>query len=134
MLIGFVLTTITMGVMSYAGFRAEQWGKVSVLWEAFCYVLITISEICISVVGLELAFSAAPASMKSFVTACWLFTIFLANILNSFITPWYGRRIEWLDVALSPDVYFGLFAVLMVFVTAAFIAVSRRFNRPVEGS
>jgi len=134
MLIGFVLTTITMGVMSYAGFRAEQWGKVSVLWEAFCYVLITISEICISVVGLELAFSAAPASMKSFVTACWLFTIFLANILNSFITPWYGRPIEWLDVALSPDVYFGLFAVLMVFVTAAFIAVSRRFNRPVEGS
>jgi POT family proton-dependent oligopeptide transporter len=130
MLIGFVLTAITMVIMSVAGYRAAEFGKVSVLWQAMPYVLITVAEICISVVGLELVFSAAPASMKSFVTACWLLTVFFGNILNSFITPLYGTTIEPLGVTLSPGLYFALFALLMVPVTAAFAIVSRRFNRP----
>lgn len=131
MLIGFVLTAITMGIMSVAGYRAADLGRISVLWEVVSYVLITVAEICISVVGLELAFSAAPATMKSFVTACWLLTVFFGNILNSFITPLYGSEIALLGVALTPGPYFGLFALLMVPVTAAFVLVSRRFNRPV---
>lgn len=130
MLIGFVLTAITMGIMSVAGYRAAEVGRVSVLWEVVPYLLITVAEICISVVGLELAFSAAPATMKSFVTACWLLTVFFGNILNSFITPLYDAEIPWLGVALSPGPYFGLFALLMVPVTLAFVLMSRRFNRP----
>jgi POT family proton-dependent oligopeptide transporter len=130
MLIGFILTTITMGIMSYAGFRATELGKVSVLWEMACYILITVAEICISVVGLELAFSAAPNTMKSFVTACWLLTVFFANMLNSLITPLYGAEIPVLGITLTPGPYFGIFALLMIPVTIAFILVSRRFNRP----
>jgi len=130
MLIGFVLTAITMGIMSVAGYRAAEFGKVSVWWEVVAYVLITVSEICISVVGLELAFSAAPLTMKSFVTACWLFGISCGSILNGFITPFYGARIELLGITLAPGPYFGLFALLMVPVTAAFVLVARRFNRP----
>jgi len=129
MLVGFVLTAITMGLMAWAGYRAEQYGKVTVLWEAVAYVLITVAEICISVVGLELAFSAAPATMKSFVTACWLLTVFFANMLNSVITPFYGEEIEWLGVTLSPGNYFAMFALLMIPVTIAFILVARRFNQ-----
>jgi POT family proton-dependent oligopeptide transporter len=130
MLIGFVLTAVTMGIMSAAGYRAAELGRVSVLWEVVAYVLITVAEICISVVGLELAFSAAPATMKSFVTACWLLTVFFGNILNSFITPLYGAEIGLLGVKLTPRTYFGLFALLMIPVTAAFVLVARRFNRP----
>src|SRR5262249_24080542 len=43
--------------------------KVSILWQALAYLLLTVAEILISVTGLELAFVAAPQSMKSFVTA-----------------------------------------------------------------
>ncbi len=130
MLIGFVLTAVTMGIMSVAGYRAAEIGKVSMLWEVVAYILITVAEICISVVGLELAFSAAPASMKSFVTASWLLTVFFGNILNSLITPLYGAEI-WPGLTLAPGPYFGLFALLMTPVTVAFVLVSRRFNRPV---
>ncbi|MEN6407803.1 MAG: oligopeptide:H+ symporter [Thermoguttaceae bacterium] len=129
MLIGFVLTAITMGIMSWAGYRWAELGRVSVLWEAVAYLLITTAEICISVVGLELAFSAAPATMKSFVTACWLLTVFFGNILNSFITPLYGSEIAWLGWTLKPGPYFALFATLMIPVTLAFVLVSRRFNQ-----
>ena len=133
MLIGFVLTAMTMAIMSVAGYRAAEFGRVSVLWEVVPYILITVAEICISVVGLELAFSAAPATMKSFVTACWLLTVFFGNMLNSFITPFYGAEIPLLGFTLVPGPYFGLFALLMVPVTVAFVLVSRRFNRPAAG-
>ncbi|HEY4761907.1 MAG TPA: oligopeptide:H+ symporter [Thermoguttaceae bacterium] len=131
MLIGFILTTITMGIMAVAGYRSAELGRVSVLWEVIPYILITIAEICISVVGLELAFSAAPASMKSFVTACWLLTVFFGNMINSVITPLYDVRIDWLGITLSPGNYFALFAFIMIPVTLAFVFVSRRFNRSV---
>ena len=129
MLIGFILTAITMTIMAVAGYRSAQADKISVLWEVIPYVLITISEICISVVGLELAFSSAPASMKSFITACWLLTVFFGNIINSVITPLYDTHIAWLGITLSPGNYFAMFAALMVPVTIAFVLVSRRFNQ-----
>jgi len=131
MLIGFVLTTITMAIMSAGGFLAAEAGRVSVLWEVVSYLLITVSEICISVVGLELAFTAAPATMKSFVTACWLLTVFFGDIFNAQITPLYGEKVFGFE--LSPGRYFALFALGMVPVTAAFVIVARRFNRSAAG-
>jgi len=123
MLFGFVLTGITMAIMAVAGYRSAAVGQVSILWEVVPYVMITIAEICISVVGLELAFTAAPNSMKSFVTACWLLTVFVGNILNSQVTPYYAK--------LSPGPYFTLFALVMIPVTLAFFFIARRFNRAV---
>jgi POT family proton-dependent oligopeptide transporter len=129
MLIGFILTAITMGIMATAGFLAGDEGRVSIWWEVVAYILITVAEICISVVGLELAFTAAPASMKSFVTACWLLTVFFGNILNAQITPLYDSVVPGLGVKLSPGPYFAAFSLLMVVITVAFIIVARRFNR-----
>ena len=95
--------------------------KASVLWEILAYIIITVAEICISVSGLELAFTAAPQSMKSFVTACWLLTVFIANMLNAQITPYYE--------AVLPDRYFGALALSMIPVTIVFFLIGRRFNR-----
>ncbi len=102
--------------------------RISILWQVVPYILLTMAEICISVVGLELAFAAAPAEMKSFVTACWLLTVFFGDMINAQITPLYNETF-W-GISLTPDWYFLGFAVLMVPVTVAFVLVARRFNRP----
>jgi len=127
MLIGFVLTAFTMGIMAVAGYLAGPEGRISILWEVVPYILITIAEICISVVGLELAFAAAPPTMKSFITACWLLTVFFGDMLNAQVTPWYDQAVFGFD--LTPGRYFLLFALLMIPVTLAFALVARRFNR-----
>jgi POT family proton-dependent oligopeptide transporter len=106
-------------------------GRISLWWQLIPYLLITISEICISVVGLELAFAVAPPTMKSFVTACWLLTVFLAGIINAQLTPFYDQYVSWLGITLTPGIFFGIFALLMVPVTLAFIVVSKRFNSAV---
>jgi dipeptide/tripeptide permease len=121
MMVGFFLTAVCMGVLSAAGFLATPQSKVTVLWEILAYIIITVAEICISVSGLELAFTAAPKTMKSFVTACWLLTVFFGNIFNAQITQFYGT--------IKPGPYFGLLALLMLPVGLAFYFIARRFNR-----
>lgn len=96
--------------------------RVTVWWQLCAYFIITIAEILISVTGLELAFVAAPKSMKSFVTGCWLVTVGLANLLiNAPITRLYPK--------MAPGPYFLMLAAALVVVAVAFIPVARRFNR-----
>ena len=121
MLIGFVLVTITMAMMATAGFLTSEQAKVSDMSEFAAYVVITIAETCISVVGLELAYTAAPIHMKSFVTACWLLTIFAGNMLAMPVTWLYGK--------MSPGQYFSLLTLMMLAVTVIFVPVASRFSR-----
>ncbi|QDU23169.1 POT-type proton-dependent oligopeptide transporter [Urbifossiella limnaea] len=96
--------------------------RVTVWWQVLAYLIITVAEILISVTGLELAFVAAPQSMKSFVTGCWLAVVFLANLLiNAPITRLYP--------VMAPGVYFAMLAGAMVVVVVVFIPVAMAFNR-----
>ena len=106
--------------MAAAGFLATPEHKVPVLWEIVAYVIITVAEICISVSGLELAFTAAPKAMKSFVTACWLLTVFFGNIFNAQITQFYGKIPPGVLRPAEPDDDPG---------GPAFYFIARRFNR-----
>ncbi|MEN6451346.1 MAG: MFS transporter [Thermoguttaceae bacterium] len=108
--------------------NAAAAARISMLWQVIPYILMTIAEVCISVVGLELAFAAAPPAMKTFMTACWLMAVFVGDTFNGFVTPLYNTTT--LGVSLTPDWYFLVFAIAMVPVTIAFIMMSRRFNRP----
>ena len=152
MIVGFALTAITMGMMSYCGFQTGQADmkrdkvdeqgqvvrtadgtveqedfipddrKVSLWWQAGAYLLLTIAEILISVTGLELAFVAAPQSMKSFVSSLWLFTVFLANFfLNAPLARIYPR--------MHPGHYFAMLSGIVVCVLIAFLFVAAKFNR-----
>lgn len=96
--------------------------RVTVWWQVLAYLIITCAEILISVTGLELAFVAAPKTMKSFVTGCWLAVVFLANLLiNAPITQLYQY--------MTPGVYFAMLAGAIAVVVLVFIPVSAQFNR-----
>ncbi len=96
--------------------------RVSAWWQVLAYFILTVAEILISVTGLELAFVAAPATMKSFVTACWLVTVALANML---LNTWVVR----LYPMMGPGAYFLTLAGVMVVVFIIFIPFGARFNR-----
>jgi POT family proton-dependent oligopeptide transporter len=119
MLLGFFLVILCMAVMSIAGYLAAS-AKVPILWELGAYVLITMAELCISVVGLQLAFEEAPERMKSVITGIWLFTVFLGNILAA----WFAR----VYTAMSPGNYFAIMTVMITVVTILFYFIGRRFE------
>jgi len=147
---GFLLTALTMGVMAVAGYRAgpvegerpvvkdgkvvmtdgkpemaayvSPEHKVTIWWQVLAFLLITVAEILISVTGLELAFTAAPKAMKSFVTGLWLAAVGVGDL---FFNAPVGR----LYPEMQPGAYFALLTAMMLVVTVAFIFVARRFNR-----
>ena len=93
---------------------------MSILWEVGAYVLITMAELCISVIGLQLAFEEAPDHMKSMITGVWLCTVFLGDMLAG----WFSR----LYTQTTPGNFFGMMTIMMMIVTVIFYYVGKRFE------
>merc|ERR1719309_850654 len=55
--------------------------SIHIFWLIPQYIVITISEIMISITGLEFSYSQAPESMKSVLQAAWLLTVAGGNII-----------------------------------------------------
>ncbi len=146
-LAGFLLTAAAVGIIALAGFLTEghteevqQAGKsvviatakVSVFWPAAAYIMLTFGEVLLYGTMLELAYTAAPKSMKGFVTACFLLTNTLGNFLNMGWTQMYGGSLT-VEAAkrgpLLPGPFFGITALVVVAAAVAFIFVGKRFER-----
>lgn len=96
--------------------------RVTIWWQIFAYFVLTCSELLISITGLELAYVAAPDSMKSFVTAMWLATVGMANlVINVPFTQLYSK--------MPPGWYFMTMAIALGVVFVAFLPIATRFNR-----
>jgi dipeptide/tripeptide permease len=114
----------------------------SLLWIIFAFIFLTIGEILISPVGLELAFVAAPKSMKSFVTACFLLTSSIASYANGLITPVYSLEViptqaraelqalgfQASNLAMAPGSIGLSFSTLEESVISAKFAAMKRFT------
>lgn len=128
MQLGFVFTALTPLLLVLADQSAGA-GKASILWLVGAYFCITVAEILISPVGLELAFVAAPKSMKSFITACFLFTIFSGTLINRQVTPLFSK-VDANGVKLyTPTEYFGVQLAICLFAVIAFYFIAKPFNR-----
>jgi POT family proton-dependent oligopeptide transporter len=121
-MMGFLWTAAAAGVMSVASFHAAGGQKVSAWWMVLGYFVLTIGEILLYATALELSYTAAPDNMKSFVTACFLVTNTLGNLINTQLSPLYGKTI-----AEGP--FFAMTAGIVVAAAIAFYFVGRRFNR-----
>jgi dipeptide/tripeptide permease len=132
-LIGFLISAGAIGLMACAGYLAQSTGeKVSVIWMALAYIILTAGEVLLYGTGLELAYSAAPKSMKSFVTACFLVTNALGNLINMRYGRCYGISLSATDNkpnTLTPGAFFTLTALIVLTAGILFFFVGRRFDR-----
>ncbi|MEZ4297730.1 MAG: oligopeptide:H+ symporter [Polyangiaceae bacterium] len=120
---GFWIVTGAMGLMALAGWMSRA-GKVSVWWLLAATFVITLAELCISVVGLELSFRRAAPGTKSAVTAAFLVTVFVGNTFGGLFAGLYGK--------LSPGAYFAVQAAIVACAALAFRRVARALDRPAE--
>lgn len=78
--VGLIVTGMAAGTMAAAAsFVGTE--KVSAWWIVLAYFVLTIGEILVYGTGLELSYALAPASMKSFVTSCFLLTNTAGNLI-----------------------------------------------------
>jgi dipeptide/tripeptide permease len=106
--------------------------KVSVLWPAMAYIVLTFGEVLLYGTMLDVSYAAAPKSMKGYVTACFLLANTLGNFLNYVWTPFYGGSLP--DAVakrgpLAPGSFFGLTAVITLIAALVFLYVGKQFER-----
>ena len=85
--ISLLLMTISYIILSYAGFLSSK-GLVSPIWLVLAYFIMTLSELCLSPIGLSLVSKLAPKQFLSLMMGCWFLTSFFGNTIAGF---WGGK-------------------------------------------
>jgi len=110
--------------------------------------VLTLGEVLVYGTGLELSFAAAPATMKSFVTACFLLTNTFGNLLasqfgkffnrdlmvekkgDSALVGWIRQKLVDADITyVTPQAFFLTTMGIVLAASVVFYFVGRRFNR-----
>lgn len=102
------------------GIDAGEANTVHVAWQMIPYLLMTLSEVMVSITGLEFAYSQAPKSMKSVIMSFWLFNVTLGNLLVAFLAPLQG--------SLGLEQFFWVFAGLMLVAGVIFALRARVYT------
>jgi proton-dependent oligopeptide transporter, POT family len=125
--IGLFLISASFLIIWWIQARIDGGAKPSVAWQLLAYVVLTSSEVMVSITGLEFSYTQAPKRMKSIIMATWLFTIALGNqftaILN-FLIP----NLSNLGIDLKHAAYFRFFTLLMFFTAIFFVFVARFYR------
>lgn len=113
-------TSFVAVAMLQAKIDANHGTEIHVFWQLIPYFLITLSEVLVSITGLEFAYSQAPKRMKSTVMGFWLLTVAFGNVLVALLAHFSHLNLEnffW--------VFAGLMAVAAIIfsVRAAFYQV-----------
>ena len=87
--IALLLMTFACCILIFAGNVAEN-TKISPMWLVAVYFVMTLSELCISPIGLSLVSKLAPPKFLSFMMGCWFFTCFIGDTIAGFWGGKYG--------------------------------------------
>lgn len=83
------LMSVAYVIMALAGNLSET-AKVSPLWLILVYLIMTLSELCLSPIGLSLVSKLAPRQFLSLFMGTWFLTSFFGNIFAGFWGGKYG--------------------------------------------
>jgi POT family proton-dependent oligopeptide transporter len=79
--VGFVLMTAAFVLVSFIQVWIDGGDRPNIVWQIAAYGLLTASEIMISIVALEFAYTQAPRKMKSFIMCFYLVSVAVGNFL-----------------------------------------------------
>jgi POT family proton-dependent oligopeptide transporter len=101
------------------GIRLEQGIEVSVIWQIFAFVFLSLAELMVFTTGLEIAYVHALNSMKSLFLALYCVSIGLGDLLTAVIN--YIIQDPNGNPIISGSTYFCFFTGLMAIAQILFI-------------
>lgn len=116
MSVGMFLAAIAFGLAALLQARVEAAAAngqtVHVLYQIGQYIVMTTSEVLISVTGLEFAYTQAPRRMKSTIMGFWLLGVTFGNVLVAFLSP--------MQKIMTLSTFFWVFTGLMLVAAMLF--------------
>jgi proton-dependent oligopeptide transporter, POT family len=118
MTLGMFLAAAAFAVAAFLQLAIEAAGRneVHVLWQIAQYIVMTTSEVLVSVTGLEFAYTQAPRSMKSTMMGFWLLCVTFGNVLVAFLAP--------MEQILELSEFFFVFTGLMALAAVIFAVLA----------
>jgi len=99
--IGIGLFTVASSflIVAWIEQRIQDGHVVSAWWQILAYVVLTASEVLVSITALEFSYKQAPLRMKSFIMALFLFSTSVGNMMtagvnNAMVRPLHAAAAE----------------------------------------
>jgi POT family proton-dependent oligopeptide transporter len=86
MSVGLALGATSFVIAGLLNIPVAAGERLSVLWQIVPYVVLTVSEILVSVTGLEFAYTQAPRTMKSVIQSFWNLTTAAGNLAVAIVS------------------------------------------------
>lgn len=122
--IGMFGAALAFAVPTGVQLAIDAGGVPSVAWQLPAYVLLTASEVMVSITCLELSYTQAPPTMKSFVMAFFMLSIAAGNLFTSAVN--FVIEGEGAAVHLEGAGYYVFFTALMLVTAVGFTFLARR--------
>ena len=124
LLYGMLLTTGALLLMALAGLMSDGGGvKVSGLWLAGFYCIVTLGELCLSPMGLSLVTKLTPKRLVGLTMGGW----FLATSFGNNLSGFFGG----IQSSMTPVAFFLLLAGLAGCVALFLLAVLPKLDRAI---
>ncbi len=82
---GFFVTALSFIMVGRIEGHIQAGQTVSVWWQILAFAVLSASEVLVSITCLEFSYKQAPARMKSFIMACYLFAVAAGNLSTALV-------------------------------------------------
>ncbi len=124
--IGMFIAAVSFSIVAIMENRLQAGNHVHIIWQLFAYVILTASEVMISITALEFSYTQAPNSMKSFIMGLFMLSVSLGNLITAVV----NKVIVNADgtLMLEGAEYFWFFTALMSGTALLFIFAARLYK------
>jgi POT family proton-dependent oligopeptide transporter len=105
---GFFLTASSFLVVSWIEGRIQGGKSVSAWWQILAYVILSASEVMVSITGLEFSYKQAPLKMKSFITALFLLAVSVGNGMTATVNKLMVRDVHAISAETGAETWVKL--------------------------
>lgn len=124
--IGLFIAALSFALISWIEVQLTNGVEMSVMWQVLAYVILTASEVMVSITALEFSYVAAPNSMKSFIMGLFLLSVSLGNVLSATVNELISNP-DGTSKITGPE-YFWFFTGLMTVTALIFIPVAKFYK------
>ncbi len=125
--VGLLITALSFVIIAVAQGKIDGGATPSIWWQVFAFVALSAAEVLVSITGLEYAYTNSPKSMKSTMSAIWLLTVALGNVVTAMINGNISKGGFLAKHLVGANFYWFFVGFILVFFLV-FIFVSPRLK------
>jgi POT family proton-dependent oligopeptide transporter len=119
---GLFVAVIPFLIVAWIQSRIDSGQRPSITWQILAFVVLTASEVMVSVTHLEFAYTQAPKKLKSLVMCTYLGAISLGNVFTAAVN--FVIQNPDGTTRLGGAAYFYFFVMVMLATAILFLVVS----------